>query len=302
MENKQQPPSPKSPMSQAVTLPFLNLSKSVRLDFPRFKGEDPASWVYKANQYFNFYHTPFNEKLLMASFHMDGDALIWFQDCEETGIFNNWEGFVEALLTRFGMTAYEDPMEALTRLRQTTSVVAYKGQFEALSNRLKSLFDVHKLSCFLSRLRDEIQFPMKILNPRNLNDAFGLAKIQEEFLISSQKNQMSSSFEYSKPSILSRKLEIKLDSRFKFPLQRLSPAQMEERRRKGLCFNYDDKFQLGHQCKSTKLFLLDGLYPFHSPSSNVQLVVLDEIESRVGEKGVAEITLYAFWVVLHLIP
>ena len=124
----------------------------------------------------------------MASFHMDGDALIWFQDCEETGIFNNWEGFVEALLIRFGTTAYEDPMEALTRLRQTTGVVAYKGQFEALSNRLKGLFDVHKLSCFLSRLRDEIQFPMKILNPRNLNDAFGLAKIQEEFLISSQKN------------------------------------------------------------------------------------------------------------------
>ena len=25
-----------------------------------------------------------NYHLLMASFHMDGDALIWFQDCEET--------------------------------------------------------------------------------------------------------------------------------------------------------------------------------------------------------------------------
>ena len=127
-------------MSQAFTLPLPNLSKSVRLDFPQFKGKDPASWVYKANQYFNFYHTPFNQKLLMASFHMDGDALIWFQDWEETGLFSNWEGFVKALLTRFRMTAYEDPMEALTRLRQTTSVVAYKGKFEALSNRLKGFF------------------------------------------------------------------------------------------------------------------------------------------------------------------
>lgn len=42
-----------------------------------------------------------------------------------------------ALLTRFGATAYEAPMEELTRLKQTTSVVVYKGQFKALSNRIK---------------------------------------------------------------------------------------------------------------------------------------------------------------------
>ena len=78
----------------------------------------------------------------MATFHMDGDALIWFQDCEETWIFSNWEGFFEALLTRVGTITYEDSMEALTRLRQMTNVVAYNGQFEALSNRLKGFSDV----------------------------------------------------------------------------------------------------------------------------------------------------------------
>ena len=52
----------------------------------------------------------------MASFHMDGDALVWFQDCEATSVFLAWESFVDALLTRFGSSAYEDPMEALTRL------------------------------------------------------------------------------------------------------------------------------------------------------------------------------------------
>ena len=78
----------------------------MRLEFPRFKGDDPAAWVYKANQYFNFYHTPLNERLLMASFHMDGDALIWFQDCEATSGFMTWESFVEALLIRFGSSAY----------------------------------------------------------------------------------------------------------------------------------------------------------------------------------------------------
>ena len=59
----------------------------------------------------------------MASFHVDGDALIQFQDSDETGVFATWEGFVEALLIRSGSNAYEDPMESLTRLKQTTNVV-----------------------------------------------------------------------------------------------------------------------------------------------------------------------------------
>ena len=99
-----------------MTSPLLSLAKSVRLEFPRFRGDDPVIWVYKANQYFNFYKTPLSERLLMASFHMDGDALVWFQDCEASGVFMAWESFVEALLIKLGSSAYEDPMEALTRL------------------------------------------------------------------------------------------------------------------------------------------------------------------------------------------
>ena len=118
---------------------------------------------------------------------MDKDALVWFQDSDENGVFATWEGFLEALLTRFGNTAHEDPMESLTRLRQTTNVVVYKGQFEASSNRIKGLFDSDKLSCFLSDLKDDVRLPMKMLSPKNLNEAFGLAKIQEEYLNSSHR-------------------------------------------------------------------------------------------------------------------
>ena len=163
----QQPMSSKSsspsPNARVVSLPISHMTKSVRLDFPRFKGDDPASWVYKSNQYFSFYQTPFHERLLMASFHMDGDALVWFQDSDENGVFATWEGFVDALLTRFGTAAYEDPMESLTKLRQTFNVVIYKGQFKALSNRTKGLSESHKLSCFLSGLKDEVRLPMKML-------------------------------------------------------------------------------------------------------------------------------------------
>ena len=57
---------------------MLTLARPVKLEFPRFSSDDPASWFYKANQYFGYYQTPITENLLIASFHMDLEALIWF--------------------------------------------------------------------------------------------------------------------------------------------------------------------------------------------------------------------------------
>jgi len=77
---------------------------------------------------------------------MEGEALVWFQDAEESGQFPTWDAFVQALLVRFG-PAYDDPMEALMRLRQSASVAEYTTQFEALSNRLRGVSDKNRLSC-----------------------------------------------------------------------------------------------------------------------------------------------------------
>ena len=54
---------------------------------------------------------------MLASFHMEGKALIWFQDSEEAGFFVDWESQIQALHIRFGAIAYDDLMETLTRIR-----------------------------------------------------------------------------------------------------------------------------------------------------------------------------------------
>ena len=97
------------------------------------------------------------------------------------------ETLIQALLLKFGTTSYNDPMEAITRLGQTSIVAAYKGEFEALSNRIRDLSPQHKLSCFLSGLKDEVRLPVRMLNPPTLNEAFGLAKIQEKYLMGCKK-------------------------------------------------------------------------------------------------------------------
>jgi hypothetical protein len=42
------------------------------------------------------------------------------------------------------------------------------------------------------------------------------------------------------------------------PVKRLTQAKQEERRRLRLCYNYDEKFGLGHNRVYKRLFLLDS--------------------------------------------
>ena len=77
---------------------------------------------------------------------------------------------------RFQTTTYNDPMEVLTKLRQTSIVAFYKAEFEAVFNRIKGLSPLHKLSYFLSGLKDKIRLPVRMLNPQSLNKAFGFKK------------------------------------------------------------------------------------------------------------------------------
>lgn len=49
----------------------------------------------------------------MASYHMEGEALTWYQDAINTGQFKGWDSFVKAL--QASSTAYDDPIKALTR-------------------------------------------------------------------------------------------------------------------------------------------------------------------------------------------
>lgn len=61
------------------------------------------------------------------------------------------------------------------------------------------------------------------------------------------------------------------ESRTKVPLQRLTAAHMEERRKKSLCYHCDEKWQSGHQCKGARIFLLGVSFSQELPSSSPHL-------------------------------
>jgi hypothetical protein len=39
----------------------LMQTRPLRLEFPRFDGENPTEWTYKVNQYFNYYQIPLHQ-------------------------------------------------------------------------------------------------------------------------------------------------------------------------------------------------------------------------------------------------
>ena len=154
----------------------------------------------------------------MAVYHLEEEALTWFQDAEQVGGFPSWEVFIKALQTCFGVMAYDDPTRSLTKLKQTSTVIAYKGNFEILSNRIFGLSKSHKLSYFLSGLNDEIRLPVRMFVPKTLNEAFGLGKIQEEYLSNGRKG-FRNLMDTGKVSVLGTpKLEARVESRTKVPL------------------------------------------------------------------------------------
>lgn len=94
------------------------ITRSVWVDFLKFDGSDPSGWIYKANKFFHLHKTSYYQKLMLASIHMEGKALIWFQDMDVSEFLPSWNILTQALLERFGPLAYDDPMESLTRLKQ----------------------------------------------------------------------------------------------------------------------------------------------------------------------------------------
>lgn len=74
---------------------------------------------------------------MLASFHLQDEALQWYQWYEKTQPNMQWEEFTQALCVHFGPSNYEDFDKALAKLQQTGTVHEYQTQFEQLATRVQ---------------------------------------------------------------------------------------------------------------------------------------------------------------------
>src|SRR6266487_203335 len=66
-------------------------TRNVRLEFPRFNGTDVLAWIFKADQFFDYYHTPDPERLTIAAVHLDHTVVPWFQMIQRETPFSSWQ-------------------------------------------------------------------------------------------------------------------------------------------------------------------------------------------------------------------
>ena len=92
--------------------------KPVRLEFSRYDGvEDPTMWLCRAEQYFEFQKTAKDEKVHLASYHMEGDAQVWIQQKKVLRPQMEWDELKIELMLRFGTATYEDGFGELCKLK-----------------------------------------------------------------------------------------------------------------------------------------------------------------------------------------
>ncbi|KAI5382466.1 hypothetical protein KIW84_070041, partial [Lathyrus oleraceus] len=134
----------------------------------------------------------------------------------------------------------------LFKLTQTGTVSEYYLQFTSLANRVYGLSNDALIDCFISGLNSEIRRDVLIHTPTSIVKAVSLAKVYEKKYTQTHKPQRANPSTYIKPPFNSSKLEI--NQRNTAPIlnahptniKRISPAEMQLRRDKGLCYWCDD--------------------------------------------------------------
>ncbi|KAL0389285.1 UNVERIFIED_CONTAM: hypothetical protein Scaly_0285600 [Sesamum calycinum] len=147
-------------------------------------GDNPRAWIRKCNRYFQLISTiGEDQKVPLASVHLEGKADVWFQGSMEGKGSLSWQEFVSAVLERFEDLDCEKVMGKFSKLLQETTVNAYLDKFEELNSYMmefnKDFNEEFFLMKFISGLRKDIKGLTSTMKPKTLNQAIILAKNQE---------------------------------------------------------------------------------------------------------------------------
>ncbi|XP_026433073.1 uncharacterized protein LOC113330481 [Papaver somniferum] len=192
--------------------------------------------------------------------------------------------FTEAVCNRFEDLANDNYVGCFNKLSQLTSVEEYFEQFKQLKALMLSknphLTEDYFVLSFISGLKDVLKSSVQMQKPTTLAQAFYLARLQELALSSQSSTSKTipykptpTTFTYTKftpartpivPSTMSASPSTPISQNstpppktpYVPPIRRLTYEKMSKRRAQGLCFNCDEKYQLGHTCKSQQLFMM----------------------------------------------
>ncbi|OIT22708.1 hypothetical protein A4A49_59317, partial [Nicotiana attenuata] len=131
--------------------------------------------------------------------------------------------------------ALEWPQGHLSKIRQLTTVSEYQSMFEAIANKANDIKESLMVHLFCSGLKEYIKTSVLIHEPTTIY----------------------------KPSLKSLNLILAALSHLnsiRIPFKRLTPAEIQSHRERGICCYCDEKYSSTHKCKNLPqlLLLIDG--------------------------------------------
>lgn len=221
------------------------------------------SWLYKCSQFFELDGIEDPDRVKLVVIHLEGKTLLWRQTYvkRKGHVLPGRNKYVEDITIKFG-DLYDDPMADLKVLIQNGTVQDYHDSFDALASRL-NLSEEYLLSCYVGGLEEEIQLAVRMFNPKTMQQASCLAKIQEasakarKAKVTSKQPLLPTPTTHTKPNFTlntSTKAIIPQRTQTTTNTNRrtLTSAKFNEKRAKGICFWCDAKYEAGHKCRGKK--------------------------------------------------
>lgn len=101
-----------------------------KLRFPAFDGTaDPITWLHRCDQFFRQAHSSDEDKVWLATYHMEGIAQQWYYALERNQGVLTWPRFVEFVNLRLGPPTRSNPLGELVDVRRTGSVADYQERY-----------------------------------------------------------------------------------------------------------------------------------------------------------------------------
>ena len=179
-----------------------------------------------------------------------------------------WSRFKDLLHLRFGPPLRSAPLFELSECRRTGSVEEYQNRFQALLPRAGPLDEAQRVQLFTGGLLPPLSHAVRIHNPQSLAAAMSLARQVELMELDRPAPAPARAAPRGLlPAPAPRPaLPAPADKTVQppgraegAPVKRLTVAEQDERRRLGLCFNWDEKYFRGHNRVCRRLFFIGGV-------------------------------------------
>ena len=148
-----------------------------KIPFPTFNDEsDPLTWLNKCDNFFRGHRVPEDEKVWMASLHLDGTAVEWYYQMERDFSMVPWPHFVDFVNLRFGPPIRTNSIAEIKALVRTGSVEDYLRRFLALLARCDNLAARTVIDLYTGGLGQPLAHDVEMQYPANLQKAMSLAR------------------------------------------------------------------------------------------------------------------------------